>query len=142
MKNILKLILLAGLMFFVNFSKAQIPANNNRYLAYVEVYPVKTGTPNRMQIAKNLGCNGINFTIDYRAVHGANPIPNVWASYDSIMVKAKSLGMKIGIRVLVDNACLSSTLGDGSNNNAQILWLNGLYDLVQSFSFFRRVYFS
>lgn len=120
MKNIVKLILLAGLIFIANLSKAQIPANNSRYLAYVEVYPVKTGTPNRIQVAKNLGCNGVNFTIDYRAVHGDNPIPNVWASYDSIMVKAKALNMKIGIRVLVDNACLSSTLGDGSNNNAQI----------------------
>lgn len=120
MKNKSKLILLTGLIFLVNLCNAQIPVNNNRYLAYVEVYPVKTGTPNRIQVAKNLGCNAINFTIEYRAVHGFNPVPNIWASYDSIMVKAKSLNMKIGIRVLVDNACLSSTLGDGSNNNAQI----------------------
>ena len=120
MKNKTKLILLVGLISFANLSKAQIPINNTRYLSYVEVYPVKSGTPNRIQVAKNLGCNAINFTIDYRSVHGFNPVPNVWASYDSIMVKAKSLNMKIGIRVLVDNACLSSTLGDGNNNNAQI----------------------
>ncbi len=120
MKNTFKIFLLAIISLMTNFSNGQIQPNNTRYLAYAEVYPYTIDVVDNIQTAKNFGCNAVNLTIDYRSANGFNPIPNYWAKIGACMAKAKSLNMKIGIRVLVDNSCLTSTLGDPNNNYPQI----------------------
>jgi Beta-galactosidase len=90
------------------------PVNQQRYLALLLVYPLLGDQTVTVQDAYNNGCNGLNFTIDYRAVHGFNPETNAWAKYDALMAKAKQLNMKIAIRIQVDDACLTSAVGPGT----------------------------
>jgi hypothetical protein len=93
--------------------------DNSKYLAISVNFPHEPDTISVIQQAKAAGCNAMQMTIDYRAIHGFNPIANIWSIYDAVYNEGKKMG-KIGIRIAVDDACLQSQLPAGSENNNTI----------------------
>jgi hypothetical protein len=94
--------------------------SNEKFLALSLVYPHESDTLSLIQTFADAGCNAIQMTVDYRMIHGFNPLPNAWGVYDAVYNKAKGLGMKVGVRIALDDACLKSAVTTGSENGVSI----------------------
>jgi Secretion system C-terminal sorting domain/Glycosyl hydrolase family 14 len=107
-----------GILLLNSFQDfGQVNKNSGqRYIAVAYVSPLDGDKVAELQQAKNLGCNAVNFALDWSAIYGDHPVANAWIKYDAIMQKAHDLGMKIGIRIMIDGSCTNAEVDDPSNN--------------------------
>ncbi|WP_460639661.1 beta-galactosidase [Larkinella harenae] len=82
--------------------------DNRRYLALVLVNENEEENLNWIQAAHDNGCNAVSMAVQWGAIHGlqSRQVPESrWAQYDHQIAKARSLGMKIGLRIAINTSC-------------------------------------